>query len=421
MAPNQLFRQQVIDEQINSLHGEVIVTPSLSYVVISGAMFLWFCLVLVWAFNANYARKEQVVGFLKPEGGTVRILGDGEGVIKQVLIKEGDLVIKDQPLFIVNGDKLLADGKSLEYLLLSEYQQQKQNLISQLMRMKKGYHAKLSNIEAQYVLAKENITIIQKQKLLLQEQIDITDRQLLDISNLVNKGHTSSATFDGVKEKQLELTGAFHSLTRKEIEQERITQTLKLEKSMFPNEQADQQNNITFRLNDLARQIATLRGQRAHIIKAPIAGVISNLQAKVGQDIQGRFSSATPLALISQQDDLLVAEIMLPVRAAGFIKIGQKINIRYDAFPYEKFGLYEGIITKISHTVLLPHELDVSLVSIQEPVYKVSAKIINAKVSAYGNKFNLKPGMTFSADIRLAQRSLLEWFFEPILTLRGKI
>lgn len=94
--------------------------------------------------------------------------------------------------------------------------------------------------------------------------------------------------------------------------------------------------------------------------------------------------------------------------------------MRYDAFPYQRFGLYKGEVTQYSKSILLPNEVSTP-VPVNEPVYQVHVKLASQAVSAYGAEVPLQSGMLLSADIVLEQRSLLNWLFEPILSLRGRL
>uniref|UniRef100_UPI00260BD22E HlyD family efflux transporter periplasmic adaptor subunit n=1 Tax=uncultured Microbulbifer sp. TaxID=348147 RepID=UPI00260BD22E len=170
-------------------------------------------------------------------------------------------------------------------------------------------------------------------------------------------------------------------------------------------------------LSDLAQQIAQLHGQQAYIVKASRAGVVSNLQAAEGQQAQADI----PVLSLVPENHVLTAQLLVPVRSAGFLSAGQPLKIRYDAFPYQKFGLYPGAVLEVSDTVLLPDELLRVPVTVREPVFRVTAKLAQPTVNAYGRHFSLKPGMTLSADVQLAERSLLQWLLEPIYSLRGRL
>lgn len=162
--------------------------------------------------------------------------------------------------------------------------------------------------------------------------------------------------------------------------------------------------------------MAQLHGQRAYVIKSPRAGYINNLQVRIGH----QATTQQPLLTVVPKEASLTAHLLVPVAAAGFVEKGQSIRIRYDAFPYQKFGLYSGVVADISTSVLLPNELRDAPISTQVPTYRLTATLDQTSVSAYGNTLELKSGMTFSADVRLAERSLLEWLLEPILSLKGR-
>ena len=119
-------------------------------------------------------------------------------------------------------------------------------------------------------------------------------------------------------------------------------------------------------------------------------------------------------------DDVLKAVLLVPTRAFGFVKAGQQTRIRFDAFPYQRFGLFEGEVTHAANSILLPGEVEMPI-TIQEPVYRVEVALGKQEIRAYGNSVPLQPGMILSADVVLEQRSLLNWLLEPILSLKGQV
>jgi membrane fusion protein len=58
---------------------------------------------------------------------------------------------------------------------------------------------------------------------------------------------------------------------------------------------------------------------------------------------------------------------------------------------------------------------------VKEPVYRVDVKLERQHVIALGKEIALRPGMLVNADILLERRTLLEWLFEPVLQLRGRL
>jgi len=169
-------------------------------------------------------------------------------------------------------------------------------------------------------------------------------------------------------------------------------------------------------LTQLNEREIELEGNESYAIKAPINGRVTSVQVHPGQSVSQQKSLLTIIPL----DTVLYAELFLPSRAIGFIREGQKVLFRYDAFPYQRFGLYEGIVLQVAQAVITPEEAGIPLPT-NEPVYRVKVSLGSQFVETYGKRLALQSGMSLSADIILEERSLGEWLFAPIYSLRGKL
>jgi membrane fusion protein len=149
------------------------------------------------------------------------------------------------------------------------------------------------------------------------------------------------------------------------------------------------------------------------VVRAPIAGRISTLQAALGRSIDPRQSQLS----ILPQDSVLQAELFVPTQAIGFVRPGQQVRILYDAFPYQHFGTYGGRVAGVARTMLTGADLQGPL-SLQQPAYKVTVVLNRQDVNAYGGRVPLQPDMLLKADILLDRRSLLAWLLDPPLSAR---
>ncbi len=84
------------------------------------------------------------------------------------------------------------------------------------------------------------------------------------------------------------------------------------------------------------------------MIRAPIAGRVSSLQATVGKPADPRQLQLS----IVPDGSTLQAELFVPTRARGFVRPGQEVRILYDAFPYQRYGTHRGQVDDVSQTVL---------------------------------------------------------------------
>jgi membrane fusion protein len=109
----------------------------------------------------------------------------------------------------------------------------------------------------------------------------------------------------------------------------------------------------------------------------------------------------------------------VPTRAIGFVQPGQGVVLRYDAFPFQRFGQYRGTVERVSRTVWSTGERVGPLVA-KEPVYRVDVRLGSQNVTAGDQKLPLRSGMMVNADILQEKRHVWEWVFEPVLSLKER-
>jgi membrane fusion protein len=121
----------------------------------------------------------------------------------------------------------------------------------------------------------------------------------------------------------------------------------------------------------------------------------------------------------------LEARLYGPSRAIGFVRPGQRVLLRYEAFPHQKFGRYEGVVRSVSRSTVGAAELggeEATLPGLApgEPVYRVTVELASQTATAYGEQVALQPGMKLEADILIVTRTLYEWVLDPLHSLTGR-
>ncbi len=412
-----LFRKQAVEKQQDRLLGDVLVIPPLSYSLITVILILFVAAAVVLLVNGTYARKETVQGFLVPDTGVLKVYASRTGIARQLFVQEGDAVVEGQPLVLINGDQILANGDHLETLMLDEFLAQQATLTKQLNRLPEVYANKSNELDRRITAAQGDLIHLTKQQSLTQQLLDLATKQLKNIQQLSQQGLATQNDTDAHQEKVLALKVQLQTLARNKDTTVTEIATLQLQTSTLGFEQMDREDQLRSSLSAIAQNIAQLHGQRAYILKANSAGVVSNLQISEGQEA----ATNVPLLTITPMGSELEAELLVPTRAIGFVEVGQTVKMRYSAFNFQKFGLYDATITEVSQTVLLPSELTGVAINAQEPMYRVTAKLDKQNIEAYGKALNLKEGISLEADIKLAERTLLEWLFEPLFSLKGRL
>lgn len=414
-----LFRAQAIENKKQCLFGDILLLPKFSHSFIIGSLLIWIALVFIWLFSSTYARKESVSGWLEPPSGIARLYPETNGTIQKIYVAEGAFAEEGQPLLLVETEAQLGSGQQLSTQLLTEYASQQRLLEEELVRTKSIYAKRQQDGIQKILAAQQELGMLDQQLKTNSERYNLVLVEGRRLTALKRNGHVSNADIDNAMQQELSLKSDQQTLRKNTITQRNLVEQLQNQQKLLPDELANTEAQLRTRLSDVAQKIAHVNGQSTRVLKAARAGIVNNLQAREGQQIN--IGNNVPLLTLLPKDGYLTAHLLIPVRSAGFLTAGQAVNIRYDAFPYQKFGLYQGTIETISNTILLPKELLNAPLEIHEPVYRITAKLNQMYVQAYGEEFHLKPGMTLSADIRLSDRTLIQWLLEPIYSLKGRL
>src|SRR5690606_12003167 len=104
------------------------------------------------------------------------------------------------------------------------------------------------------------------------------------------------------------------------------------------------------------------------------------------------------------------------------------VQLRYQAFPYQKFGHHGGQVLAGSRTPLQASELaglplpqSFKEAPSAERLYRITVALDAQTVRAYGQARPLAAGMQLEADVLLDRRRLIEWIFEPLLSVSGRV
>jgi membrane fusion protein len=222
-------------------------------------------------------------------------------------------------------------------------------------------------------------------------------------------------------DERLEQATRLAALERDRLTAERGRMTLEAELKAHPLQGQEKLAAIDREIATIEQQLAETEAQREIVIPAPASGTVTAVEVDRGSSSDGKV----PLLSVVPTGSQLDAHMFCPSRAVGFLKAGQHVLLRYQAYPYQKFGHHEGVVRSISRTALNPGELPpqlsgmTTLIGSGEPVYEVTVTLTSQTVAAYGEQVSLATGMVLEADVIIERRRLVEWMFEPLFTLTG--
>jgi len=410
-----LFRQQAVRAQQQKLTGDVILTQPMS--LSTSILLIATCatVIALLVCNFHYTRKETVQGILQPDKGALKLYAGRRGVLMELLVKEGDDIQVGQIIARVMHQSPDINGKSL---LAEKVVYIEEQLALVKSNIQQSYDQENAEKQRQkLVLTKLQNTAQATAQVghILQKKLGLFEQRQLRITQLAKSGHISRDTVQEFEQTYLQI--------RQEFQQNRSAlSSIADEVSLIQHQQSQIENDFTVKRRDFKAQIVNLNTQLAevkaskeNVIKAHKSGMVTAIHRHAGNTIEAN----QPILTMVPKGAQLVAEILLPTRSAGFIKTGKLAKLRFDAFPHQRFGIINSTITHIEKTVITAQESNLPI-SIREPMYRIRAVLDEQSVSAYGETFPLRSGMYFQADIHLDSRSLLDWIFDPIYSLKGE-
>jgi membrane fusion protein len=414
--PRQLFRQEAIDAQREKFLGEATIArpvPAWVFTLLAAGTALLLIAVALWG---QYQRRERVEGYLALDTGAARVLIPDSGRVTALLIKEGEEVKAGAAMATISLDRSTGSGATTSEAVAAEMQTRRGILEKEQSQWRELGDQQVEQVRRRQHDLQNELTQIDREMKLQEVRIKSARDQVERYKGLAGEKQFVSEAL--VKQKGDEVTDQeikLQALRRQRSQVERDLEAAKLDEPSILLRSRTQVEQAARQISELQQGLAQVEATRETVIRAPMTGVVTNIAVNQGQSV----AADTSLATVLPRGSGLHVELVVPTRAIGFVKPGQEVMLRYEAFPYERFGQYHGVVTDIGRSVWSPGDR-IGPLSAKEPVYRVDVKLDKQAVSAFGQEFSLRPGMLVNADLLLEKRTLLEWMFEPVMQLKGR-
>ena len=417
-----LFRSEVFQARKNRWTGQIVLARpfSLSFLTLCAAAFA-LILVLFAAFG-SYTAKTTVQGQLLPLGGVVRVYAPDAGIITAKSVEDGAFVQAGEEIFSLSTSREDGGG-SVQARLVADAELKKALIEQEIVRQKHIHADERAALENTVHRLQGQIAQIRRQAAAQQKRVELAEKLLVQQRILAKEGAVSEFEKTSYENNLLELRNDLAAYKR---DIEATARELGVQQGSLNSLPARQQTEISQRERSAAaynQEILDYRARGSQSIRAPVSGYAAAVNADIGQ----RADTSRLLAGIVPKDARLQADLYVPSRAIGFVRAGDKVVLRYQAYPYQKFGHAQGRVTFVARTALGRQELAGlgnvfgEAAQLNEPVYLVRVQPEKQTVRAYGKELPLQAGMVLEADILHENRKIYEWVLEPLYSVVGKI
>jgi len=417
-----IFRQEAIDQVSVRQYGTILLTHPVNHIVLTLVFFILSVLLISFFIFFETTRKVPIKGMLVPKDGVTRVFPNQIGVIKKILIKENQYVESGEILFVISNERNSADHQSAEGLISALLMQRRSSFSEELQQVQRQTQQREAALKKQTQDLLSEINVLQTQAQIQKQRVALSEQSLSRYTELKKTNYISTAQ---LQERESELL----EQRQRVLEIERIISNTQRDLSSSQASlqdvaaQALREENVLRRNVSLVEQdFAENEARREIAVRASQSGTVTAISASIGQTV----GISTSLASILPKGNVLEAEMQVPSHAVGFIKPGMTALLRYQAFPYQKFGQHSAMVREVASTSVRPEELlssgSATLVgNNSEPVYRVRLELDGQNVLAYGNPVPLRSGMLVDASIMLERRKLYEWILEPLFSISGRI
>ena len=390
--------------------------------------FLFACMFGTWAWFGTMQDVGNALGQLVPEGDTFKVQPVAAGEISTILVQPGDTIEAGQVVLELDSELLNSEVERLSQNLsaLNSQLQQTQVLIDQTQHESAAQRT-IAAAEIQTQIAaifESQANIDTSQALVHQLNVDLKENKsrLQRLQSLVDEGAISTEyLFDveqTLRDRQRVMVEHQGQMQQALAQTEQLNAQLELRQAQaIRSELADNEKlkRLQLEADDLTAKVTEtatlLKAAQTNLeqmyLSAPVSGTVSSINiSNIGEVAQ----PGQTLLEIAPAETPLVLSAMLPSKEAGLVKKEMTAQIKFDAFPYQQYGIVSGKVTSISP--------DAKTDELMGAVYEVEIALDRTYMMHEGKSVALKAGQTANAEIVIQKRRIVDFLLDPIRKLR---
>lgn len=391
------------------------------------------CCMLLWAIFGRLDIIAVAQGKLVPQSSVKIVQPADAGIVKEILVSEGDEVRAGQVLVRMDAQFSDADGRTLKSELhfkslqlrridaelagasLKRLPNDPPELFAQVDAQ---YHARhqayddaLETARAQRDKAGEDLQSALEIESKLKQTVPLYREHDEAFQKLVKDGFVSRLMANEKSrdhiEKEQELRAQSYAVQslRSTIRQStmQIAQITSNYHQELRNERVQAEGEY--------RKLQQEGGKQAHRhelleLKAPQDGIVKDIATHTPGTV---VAPGTVVMTVVPKNDPIEAEVWITHLDAGFVQPRQHAQVKMAAYPFQKYGMVDGEVSQVS-----PDSTEPDKTQRDAPGYRAVIRLPGHFLENAGHRYKLTPGMQVTAEINLGSRSVLEYLLSPV-------
>jgi hemolysin D len=412
---------------------------------IVGTIILFFIAALVWSTFSWIDIVAVARGKVIPADHSKVIQPLEIGIVRRILVENGELVSQGEPVVELDPTTPQADLKRLETewmttkaalmrvhalrnaldskaddpgLFFHAEESFPQDLVTVQRRLLASQYterrAKDAVLETAILRQEAIKAAFEEERKKLDETLPLINKRAAAFKNLTTQHLVAEADYLRLEQERIEAAQTLAALQHRLAESSASIQHARSERAAaaaeFTKTLAIEQVETESRLDLLTQELVKARARHQYqTLRAPVNGRVQQLDI---YSVGGVVTPAEVLMVIVPRDSLLEAEAWIQNKDIGFVREGQRAEIKVDAFPFTKYGTIPASIMKISEEAIIHEQLGW--------IYMARIALQKSSITVNGKHVTLMPGMALSVEIKTGTRRLIEYFLSPLLRYRDE-
>ncbi|MCB1752593.1 MAG: HlyD family type I secretion periplasmic adaptor subunit, partial [Gammaproteobacteria bacterium] len=409
--------------------------PSPGGRAIGWTLMLCFVAAVAWATLGSADIVAVAKGRIVPDGRNKLIQPLEMGSIKAIHVNEGQHVARGQHLLELDDVSVRADLRNIrqelsnleqEYArlcMLDEWLQRGETpseAVEALPRLQRElllaqwrqHQANLKALQSERRKREAEQMNLEQQVRKLEATLPLVTKRAQTLQKLSAKRFLGEAEFLEMEQQRLEM--AYDLASNRKRADEIVAALTGIDAQ---REQARRRfhSQVLLEQQENRKRVTALQQERikastrlaAYTLYAPVAGVVQQLSVHT---LGGIVTPAQQLMTIIPDDGVLEVEALVENRDIGFVREGQRVEVKIDAFPFTRYGIVEAVLTDLSNDAIADERKGL--------VYRAKVTLKENRIRVDRGWVNLSPGMTVSAEVKTGKRRLIEFFLAPLLRYR---
>lgn len=416
-----MFRQQAIEHQRDKWQGHALLLPGIPLSWVVSVSLLFITTIVLFITFGSYTHRITVNGEVLSSPRAVTVFSAQQGFIVSALVAAGDDVKEGQPLLRIDVSKTTLSGRVSENQQ-HDIQQQIANIDQIILSLEQNKRITLDTLKQQksrydnaYSLSSD---IVEKAR----KGISLMQNNMENYQNWRKKGLINNDQFLNQAalyyQQQNNLLTLYSQNQQNALESTRIASQIQTQSADFDTQIWQMQ----IQKNALKRELSSADASGTILVTSPVNGHIDSLSVNPGQMVNPGDSLLQILPQVIHSHQVIM---WVPNTALPWLATGDAVNLRYDAFPMEKFGQFRGTISFIAKTPASRQEMagypgaPVAPEQSGEPWYKVLIKPERDTIDWQHKTLTLENGMKASGTLFLEKRRIYQWMITPFYEMKN--